>query len=135
MEAKQKSVHRVSQELDTIEVRAKDAAELTAGVGYLGTRNKTVTFREANGRATATKNDEMTVPTGTTRVVLNIFRVDLSYGHDNYIERPLGHIYYSVGAGTLSGTLLTFSVTALLRDINGDDPWEGSIRVAALCFG
>jgi hypothetical protein len=112
-------------------------AETTAGVGYgyMGTVSKWVSFREANGYNFAYRNDSITVPSGTKRISVRIDAIDMSFGHDNYDDHHLGRIAYQAWPTGFSGTLVAFSVQALLRDINGDDKWEAGIKVTIDCFG
>jgi hypothetical protein len=51
------------------------------------------------------------------------------------IEGPFARFAFQIGAKTLSGTLLTFSVWAYFRNANSGNAWEAQIDVSALCFG
>ena len=107
-----------------------------ASYGFLGTVTKRVNFEQPNGRAFATKNDQLTVPSGSVRVRICIRAADVGFGNlSNLSERPLGKLYYEAGITGFSGNLVTFTVTALCRDSNGDDPWWGRFTVELMCFG
>lgn len=121
-------------ELPTV-MEEESARGSLIGSAYLGNVTKTVTFKEDDGKTIAKKNDEATVKSGTNRVSIRIHTVNMSYGHGRYIERPVSHIYHNVGINSFSGNLVTFKVSALLRDINGDDKWEASFRVVVECYG
>ena len=111
-------------------------AEALASYGYLTSRSKRVVFEEPNGRNFARKNDEITVPSGTRRVRVVVRAADIGFGNLSTLsERPLGKLYYNVSINSFSGNLVTYTVTALCRDSNGDDPWWGRLTVEVMCFG
>ena len=106
-----------------------------AGLGYVGIAGASARFTEANGADIVTTPISIIVPQGTLRAFTSLGIWDFSFGpRTQYVQRPLSHMLISWEITGFTGRQLDVDVHALLRDENGDGPWEADIEIIAACF-
>ncbi|MFE9274809.1 hypothetical protein ACQKLN_13420 [Paenibacillus glucanolyticus] len=80
---------------------------------------------------------ELVVPKETKYITAYVNGHDLHFGQKTYVERPFAHmgVFVSIHEWNERNNELFLYVYALLRDINGDDPWTGHVDVAVSYYG
>jgi hypothetical protein len=112
----------------------------------LGFDRKVIYFEnQPNGSGVVFKNATVEIPQGTTQVVPMLVGFGAWFGQvtvvsedqfsPSFVDHHLGFEYVSVGVQEVSRVTATLAISALLRDINGDDPWSGVVVVRLLFLG
>ena len=135
-DAGQIDVEELQSEAIRSDLSEDEEKRVLAPLGFLATRSGTLSIDRADGASFHSNERRIQVPSGTLHAVIYPFNWFFNYGsRPNIIERPISQMGLFWGITKFEGTEVTVKVQALLRDINGDDPWWSDFSFVVMCFG